>query len=290
MSVFVSFDKRDTDKGNEIIAACKAAGVAIWQPDGVDDQNFVLKRRGAISGADAFIAVVSPGYASSVLCVNELKLATRSNVKRIAVILNNDPAVDALIAASGFHSVTRAGEPVERLITDLRGLGLARTETPAAAPSPPPAAPAGVLQPVPARAPIIRSGPRDEAGRFFINFSGTDRDPVGYLRGALKENGIQYWDFQQGNRDLQQPLASEIEEAIQTSVGMLSIVTNRWRDSQWVLREYLYAREVGLPNFLLLFEKIRLTLVISERTFIDFTADRAAGIAQLAREIAEIRS
>jgi hypothetical protein len=287
MSVFLSFDQRDAAKAGEIVGACRAAGIAIWQPGSGDERNFVLLRRAAISSAEVFVAVLSPRYAGSVLCVNELKLARRSGVRRIAVVVGADPAVEALIGEAGFQVVKRADEPVAAIVDDLRRLGVAGGEQPTLNAG---ATPAGLPQASAAPTPFARPGPRPDAKQFFINFAGEDRDPVAYLRGALKEQSIPFWDFQQGDRNLQTPLANEIEDAIQASVGMLSIVTNRWRDSQWVLREYLFAREVGLPTFLLLFEKIKPTLVISERTFIDFTADRGAGVQQLAREVAEIRT
>jgi hypothetical protein len=107
----------------------------------------------------------------------------------------------------------------------------------------------------------------------------------------LRKSGIPFWDFIQGNRKLQEPLAHEIEEIISNSAGVLSLVTSRWRASQWSLREYLFARQIGLPTFLLLFEPVPPTLIISERTFIDFTLpNRGAALEQLATEINDVRT
>jgi hypothetical protein len=112
---------------------------------------------------------------------------------------------------------------------------------------------------------------------------------VTYLRSALERANIPVWDYIQGSRDFQKALAHEIEQAIVESSGVLCVVTENWRNSDWVLREYLYARELKKPTFLLQFEPITPTLVISERTLIDFMSDRAGGLRQLEREIEEMR-
>ncbi len=224
----------------------------------------------AIRSAAMVLIVLTPRYAGSILCRNELKLARQSGARCVA--LAPSPLDDT---ARQLAQEFELSEPIAfedpqfatRIATMLTRAGEIAVEV--AAPKPP-------------------SQKISSSDRFFINFSSADSAHVTFLRQALERSKIPMWDFLEGSRDFQKPLAHEIEQAIATSAGVLSVVTNSWRDSQWVLREYLFAREIDKPTFLLLFEPIRPTLIISERTLIDFTADREKGMQQLTREIAEM--
>ena len=54
------------------------------------------------------------------------------------------------------------------------------------------------------------------------------------------------------------------------------------------MREYLFACEIGKPTFLLQFDPIRPTLVISERALIDLIKGRSGGFARLLGKLRDL--
>lgn len=280
--IFLSHDPSDAHHAEPIRALCAALGARVW-PEGEDAATAAnpVRRRAAISEAKAFVAVLTGEFARSLLCSNEAKLAARSGARCIAVASEPPTAATAAMWAT-----VSQDPPLDPTAPDFR-IRLAALLMASGALARNQAAPAPAVAPPPREPSLTQASPIAAltTGKFFINFSSTDRLHAEFLRDALNRAGVPHWDFLKGDRDLQRALVHEIEVAITASAGVLSVVTNNWRDSQWVLREYLFAREIGKPTFLLQFEPIRPTLVIAERTLIDCVVDRQAGVRTLLREL-----
>jgi hypothetical protein len=283
--IFLSHEPADIALAQTVASVCEARGLRVWRGDTAGAVSDVLTDRNqAITTALAVIVVLSPASTGSLLCRNELKRAKAAGVRCIAISAGAPAEAELAYwrASGGIEAPLEADAPDfrVRLATLLMSLDPGAVQPSALAPQT--LVPQGLASP-------LRGGLTSaSSGRFFINFSSLDRVHVDYLRTALDRIGAPHWDFLRGDRNLERALAHEIEEAINKSVGVLSVVTNNWRDSQWVLREYLFAREILKPTWLLLFEPTRPTLVIAERTFIDFTGKREEALQQLQAEIAGI--
>lgn len=88
-------------------------------------------------------------------------------------------------------------------------------------------------------------------GYVFMSYVRRDADFVEKLRHILKEKQYGYWDYLMGDRDYHVALYRELEERIDGAVAFMTIVSDLWRDSEWVAAEFIYAREAKKPIFVI---------------------------------------
>ncbi len=124
-------------------------------------------------------------------------------------------------------------------------------------------------------------------GSIFISYADEDDNFVGRLITFLEQRGYGYWDYKRSNRDYELPFHLELERAIDQASAMLCVVSPQWKESIWTAKEYLYAEhpEVKTPTIVLQCKPTPPTLLIIDRTYIDFTESEEVGFVGLDREL-----
>ena len=122
-------------------------------------------------------------------------------------------------------------------------------------------------------------------GYAFISYAEEDASFVDELRKHMEDRGYGYWDYRTSERTYQVALFQELEHGIREASAILCVISPDWKLSQWAPREYLYSLAVKTPTFLLQVRELEPTLLIIDRTFIDFVGDRNEGFGKLDREL-----
>ena len=124
-------------------------------------------------------------------------------------------------------------------------------------------------------------------GYVFISYVRSDQDFVEKLRGILKSKRYGYWDYIVGNRDYHGKLFRELEERIEGAVAFMTIVSDQWRESEWVASEFTYARECHKPIFVIQAKTLKkpLPILLNLQTRIDMSGDFEKGVQVLVAEL-----
>ncbi len=132
-----------------------------------------------------------------------------------------------------------------------------------------------------------RSAPQRERnkGRAFLSYTETDTPFVEELVSYLRGQTFTYWEYQDGDRNFDLSTFKELEEQIKSSQAVLCVLSPAWRESDWTIKEYFYAKRIGKPTFLLMFADPGPTLAIEGETYIDLAKDREKGFKQLSKEL-----
>lgn len=131
---------------------------------------------------------------------------------------------------------------------------------------------------------------REESkGYVFISYVKTDIDFVENLRNVLKSKHYGYWDYVVGNRNYHGLLYRELEERIDGAVAFMTIVSDGWRESDWVASEFIYAREAKIPIFVIQAKKLLhpFPILINLQTRIDMSEDFDRGVSILLEELSK---
>ncbi len=119
----------------------------------------------------------------------------------------------------------------------------------------------------------------------FISYAEEDAEFVCQLRDFLRKNGYAYWDYAESERQNRGQLFLEMESVIKAAAATLCVLSNAWRESEWTMKEYQFARDLGIPVYLLKAEEIAPTLMITGMLYIDFAGDKERGFRELGREL-----
>ncbi|MGJ3238813.1 MAG: toll/interleukin-1 receptor domain-containing protein [Anaerolineae bacterium] len=114
----------------------------------------------------------------------------------------------------------------------------------------------------------------------FISHSSADNEAVREIVQDLQADTLRVWvDFdklESGSLWL-----NTIQDAIDGCAGVLVILSNASRRSDWVMRECLYAMQLRKPLFIALIDNIPLPLLLVDRQFTSLTASYEEGLARL---------
>jgi hypothetical protein len=135
---------------------------------------------------------------------------------------------------------------------------------------------------------VVSNEPRETSkGYIFISYVKSDQDFVQKLRHVLRSKRYGYWDYLVGNRDYHGKLFRELEERIEGAVAFMTIVSDRWRESDWVASEFTYARESNKPIFVIQAKQLQkpLPILLNLQTRIDMSIDFEKGIQVLLEEL-----
>jgi hypothetical protein len=157
---------------------------------------------------------------------------------------------------------------------DKPALGASATVTPAEPAAPAPVRGAEPIAPPPAAA----------KGYVFLSYSSHDADFVERLRVVLQGKGYSFWDYRAGERDYGGALHHELEERIDNAAAFIAIVSDSWRESEWLASEYLYARDARKKIFVVQAKRLSkpVSLLLNQHTRIDMSDrfDDSAGVLQ----------
>jgi hypothetical protein len=121
-------------------------------------------------------------------------------------------------------------------------------------------------------------------GYIFISYAEEDSSFVNTLKEFMSTQGYAYWDYRESKRDYQSLIADELENVIKNAEATISIQSNNWRNSEWSKKEYYFSKEIGIPVFLLRFEKMEPTLATAGIPYIDFSSNINIGFKKLEYE------
>lgn len=124
-------------------------------------------------------------------------------------------------------------------------------------------------------------------GYVFISYIQSDVAFVERLRSVLAKKNYSYWDYTVGARDYHRALYRELEERIDGAKAFITIVTDRWRESEWVASEYIYAKEAGIPIFVIQASPLTrpLPILLNLQTRIDMGGEFETGAITLINEL-----
>lgn len=127
----------------------------------------------------------------------------------------------------------------------------------------------------------------ESRGYVFISYVRSDSDFVQKLRKVFESKRYGYWDYVVGDRDYHGTLYRELEERIDGAVAFMAIVSDDWRNSDWVASEFIYARESAIPVFVIQAKKLSrpLPILLNLQTRIDMSEDFERGARTLAEEL-----
>ena len=129
---------------------------------------------------------------------------------------------------------------------------------------------------------------RMSMGYVFISYASEDTDFVVRLRSFFKGKGYGYWDYQESDRDYQQPLSVELEDIIRGAAATICILSPAWKRSTWARDEYDFVNEIGDPVFSLLVRPIEPTFRVTNKLYIDFTGSEEQAFEELDRKLRDI--
>jgi hypothetical protein len=262
--VYLSYQRKDAEIATLIANALSAKGVPVWFDRleinaGTDWVSAILD---AIKQADVIVVLVSDLTSKSAWMERELLWAAELQKPIIPVKARPDVEVaDAAIKylLEGVRWYDLRNGPDELAVEVGK---LVRRQSP----------------------PTDRPVPKNK-GYAFISYCHEDYPFRDRLVRFLADNGYLYWEYGEGDRELEKLLALEIESKIIESTIVLSVVSEHWKQSMWCVKEFFFAKEVKRPVFLLRSETISPSLALAGETFIDFASGEAKGFEMLSREL-----
>jgi hypothetical protein len=270
--VYISYAHADSAFVDRLVQALSDRFINTWvdRHELAPGRNWQNEIAQAMAAADAFIAVISSNSASSLWARQEIQSAIQhwqtGSGKLIIPILIGDPSIipPELRQIQWLDFTRDFGEALERLIAAL---------------------PASTHQ-----SPDTYAPPTLKAkGYFFLSYVEEDTEFVVSLREFMQSQQYGYWDFQDSDRDYGLQFWREIEDKIDQSAAILSILSPDWLLSTWTPREFLYAEEVQIPTFLLRIRPTRPSILLVGKTYIDFTSNTAKAFHKLERELRKKR-
>lgn len=267
--VFVSYAHEDHAFVGQLVQALTGHRIHVWvdRYQLMPGDNWVDKTLQAQADADVLLVIISPHSVQSQWVASEIQEAirqVRSGNQRIIPIVTGGSLrtlrlPEHLVWIDFSDDFDQA---VRQLVTRL---------------------------PVSVREPPRESSPEPTTlkakGYFFLSFVEEDSGFVTGLRQFMRDHGFGYWDFQESERDYGLQFWREIEDRIDQTAAVLSIVSPDWLLSKWTPREYLYAEEVHIPCVQLRVRPMRPSLLTVGMTYIDFTTNVQKGYDKLASEL-----
>jgi len=264
--VFISYARADRAFVDRLSAELRRAGVNTWvdTQDIVAGANWDQEIERGLFRADVLLHVASKNSADSQWLAAELNGFLASKGRAIPLIIDDAGPAALPAALRTVQWVDFRGDFQKALGQLLQGIVGLR----GASPLPP--------------------AKEKSKGYAFISFATEDGAFVANLKLFLAERGYAHWDFHTSKRNYQIDYSLELEERIRNAEATLAVISPAWKRSSTALQELHFSREVGTPVFLLRLIDPGPTLVLSGKTFIDFSASLDQGFHRLADEMADV--
>jgi hypothetical protein len=271
--VFLSYVAEDSKIANRITLDLEKSGVRTWsiERDVLPGFSYGDQKENALRRSHAVVFIASQSSIGSPEVMRELLLAHRNAVPVVPVLVYRDgQAAQLPYNVQGIAAVPFTGDYEELLRDLLRALPESVKPRLGAA----------------VKAEVTRAAPAAK-GYVFLSYARSDAPFVGNLKGVLEKRGYAYWDYAASERDYHGALYRELEERIEKAAAFIAIVSDRWRETEWTAAEYLYARDAGVPVFVVQCEALSrpFPMVITPQTRIDMSADFTRGAEILDHEL-----
>lgn len=274
---FISYSHRDRAFVEKLYADLTANGIDVWvdiynlQP-GVKWDDALLK---ALQEATAIIIVLSSSSIKSENLQYEVLFARENEVQLLPILIEDGeiPLDIARYQFVDFRDSTNYQQAFARLLGALKSLWDFRSE-----------------EEPPQEQDFVQSEEIPEPankGRIFLSYVGKDADFIEQFKAFLKQRGYIYWDYRESNRDYDTELYRELEDRIEESAALVSILTDSWRDTPWAARELVYAEEARKPVFIVQAKPLKrpVPILINLRTRFDLSGKNyTKEIEKLGRE------
>lgn len=267
--VYISYQRNEIEFARTVAAALRQVGLSTWLDveDVAPGAQWSVEIPKAIKGANAVIVLVSDTDAKSASLASEVAhaLSLRKTIVPVKCAAGvSITAAEVKYMLGRFRWVEFHSDLEATVNQILHVLGLSR------------AAPREIAN---------AAEPAANKGYAFISYCHADYPFRDRLVSHLKDNGYLFWEYGEGERELEKMLALEIESKILESKIVLSVVSENWKKSIWCVKEFFFAKEVQRPVFLLKSGAMGPSLALAGETFIDFMEDEGRGFEQLSREL-----
>lgn len=262
--VFISYAQSDSAFVNRLSAELRQKGISVW----IDNQeihpgsDWLKEIKKGLINASALIYVISSNSLKSKWVERELLFIIHQEKIILPVLIDevNKDEIPSFLRNIQWADFTSSYS--EGLKSLLRGLeSISKSTKP------------------------IASEPKKSKGYVFISYTKEDSDFVKYLKSFLKNRGYAYWDYEESDRNYHSQFFLELEGVIIEASATLSVLSEKWKQSKWTVKEFFFSEEVGTPVFLLKAKNISPTLAIAGMTFIDFTTNIEKGLEKLGKEL-----
>jgi nucleoside 2-deoxyribosyltransferase len=122
-------------------------------------------------------------------------------------------------------------------------------------------------------------------GVAFLSYCEEDQYFIFQLVAFMKDRMYNWWGYEEEGREFNVTMFRELEDRIASSDIVLSVLSPGWRESDWSVKEYYYAKALGKPTFLLMAVDPGPTLAIAGEPYIDFVKSQHQGFVRLDREM-----
>jgi hypothetical protein len=269
--VYLSYQRNDAEIASQIADALEQAGMSVWfdRKDLQGGETWAAAIANAIEAATLCLVLVSDAKQKSTTLAGEASYAEQLRKKILPVKARPDfLSYDAMelyhpLLTLQWFDLEEGLPALIRTVESLIGRQpQERTSDPAS---------------------TTRALNK---GYAFISYCHEDHAFRDELVRFLGGKGYLYWEYGEGERELEKLMAMEIESKILESSIVLSVVSDRWKASMWCVKEFFFAKEVKRPVFVLKAGSMSPSLALAGETFIDFTQDQQRGFEMLGRELA----
>lgn len=265
--VFLSYSRRDAQAADRIMDALTGAGVRVWRDTfdikpGADWLSSIVK---AIEGAGAILYLGSPNSLGSSFVVDKLLRLLRGREKAIIPVRIDEidfKDVPMELSALQFIDLRRDFDTgIETILSRLRNIGFVPTPRPQ---------------------PALRAANK---GYVFLSYAKEDRHFVAAIVEFFQKKLYAYFDYKDSRRKFEADFDVELEDRLRSAELVACVISPNWKKAVWPKKEYLFANKIGVPTYLLMFEDPGDSIIIIDRTPIDFTGDKSAAFEALDWEL-----
>jgi TIR domain len=275
-SVFISHASADAKVARSLTEGLERSGIRCWiaPRDVMPGRPWGDSIVAAIEASKAVILILSSSSNSSAQVAREVELASSRGIRLIPYRIDHvTPSRSLEFFLGHLQWFDGSGADQERHASKLAG---------------------ALRQLLPDTFPVQAGIPdatveREDRSRgyVFISYARSDADFVQRLRKVFETKKYGYWDYVVGARDYHGTLYRELEERIDGAVAFMTVVSDDWRNSDWVASEFIYAREVRIPIFVIQAKRLTrpLPILLNLQTRIDMSGDFDSGAQILVQEL-----
>jgi len=264
--VFISYSREDSNIVKKISKDLQKEGVSVWLDVEklFPGENWASSINEAIKKATAYIYILSKNSLKSKWVVLEQYKAVTENKTIIPVVIDE-----------------YAAKNIPPLFKNIQWADFSESYN------------EGFRKLLQALSPYLNEENKKEDveilsdGYVFISYSTRNIDFVESLATWLKDERYGYFDYHSSKRNYHTLFFLELEEKINNSSAILSIISPEWKQSKWAVREFLYAEAVEVPIFLLHVKETEPCLLTMGIPYIDFIENETRGFEELKREITD---
>lgn len=263
---FLSYSRQDSPTVDRLADSLASVGIKIWRD--IDDiepgTDWMHAIKQAIMGARAVIFIASRNSARSRFILEKLSSYLANRNALIPILIDDLPITELPRFVSKFQlQLLKDGfeRTIDAVTSRLQALGFSIT---------PPT-------------PIVHE--RANKGYVFLSYAKEDLHYTANVTQFFKQRGYAYFDYKDSPRRHEADFDEELEERLQSAQLVTSIITPHWKKAVWPKKEYLFATKIGVPTYLLMFEDPGPSILIIDRTPIDFTDNREGAFSVLDQEL-----